>query len=134
MILRRPTTSDAAAIRSLHAHLSHPNPELVAPAVDGPFRCRVAVTSGRVIGYAVAMPGRPTLLLELAVAPGHRRQGHGRALLASVAVDADRVEACTPADNDDAVRFYRTQGFAEADRLPGFYADGTDALRLVRGE
>jgi ribosomal-protein-alanine N-acetyltransferase len=134
VIVRRPTTRDAAAIRSLQAHLSHPNPTLVAPAVDGFARCRVAVASGRVTGYAVALPGRPTLVLELAVAPGRRRQGHGRALLASVAGDADRVEASTPADNDDAIRFYRTQGFAEADRRPGFYADGTDALRLVRGE
>jgi ribosomal-protein-alanine N-acetyltransferase len=132
--VRRPTARDAAAIRSLQAHLAHPDPDLVGPSVDGPFRCRVAETAGRVVGYAVATPGRPTILLELVVAPDHRRRGHGRALLSAVTGGADRVEARTAAADHDAIGFYTSQGFASADRLPDFYDDGTDALHLVRGE
>jgi ribosomal-protein-alanine N-acetyltransferase len=132
--LRRPVATDTAAIRSLQTHLAHPDPDLVEPAIDGPFSCRVAATFGRVVGYAVAMPARPTVLLELVVAPGHRRHGRGRALLASVTHGADRVATSTPVGNDDAVTFYEANGFAVTDRLPAFYDDGSDALRLVRGE
>jgi len=132
--LRDAERRDAAAIRSLQSQLSHPSPALSEAAIDGPFTCRVAVAAGRPVGYAVALSGRPTVLSELVVAAGHRREGYGRALLAAVTRDADRVEATTPAGNDAAIGFYGAQGFAVDERVEAFYADGTDALRLVRGE
>lgn len=131
MTVRPADPDDAATIRALQSLLAHPNPALADAALEGPFRCRVAVAAGRVVGYAIALPGRPTVLSELAVAPGHRRSGHASALLAAVTTGADRVEATTPVDNDAAIAFYEARGFAVEDRIAGFYGDGTDALRLV---
>ena len=134
MRLRDAEPRDRAAIRSLQSQLSHPSPALSEAATDGPFTCRVAVESDRPVGYAVALSGRQTVLSELVVAADHRREGYGRALLAAVTRDADLVEATTPAGNDAAIEFYGAQGFEVDGRLEAFYADDTDALRLVRGE
>lgn len=132
MTVRRPRPADEPAIRSLQALLDYADPEIVDAALDGPFRCRVAVADGAVVGYAIAFPGDRTLLSELAVAPGHRRVGHGRDLAAAVAGEVDRLQATTPVDNDAALAFYDSLGFEADDRLEAFYGDGTDALRLVR--
>ena len=134
MTVRAPRRVEAPALRSLQSLLSHADPDLIPAALDGPFCCRVAVDSGTVVGYAVALPGRETILSELVVAPGHRREGHGRALVAVVAdaAAADRVVATTPADG--AVGFYESLGFEVETRLEGFYGSGTDALRLARRE
>ena len=134
MRLRDAEPRDVAAIRSLQSQLSYPSPALSTAAIDGPFTCRLAVEAGRPVGYAVALADRPTVLSELVVAVGHRREGYGRALLAAVTRDAEEVEANTPAGNDAAIGFYGAQGFAVDERVESFYADGTDALRLVRGE
>ena len=134
MRIRDAEPRDVAAIRSLQSQLSYPSLALSEAAIDGPFTCRVAVEAGRPVGYAVALSGRPTVLSELVVAAGHRREGNGRALLAAVTRDAEEVEANTPAGNDAAIGFYEAQGFAVDERVEEFYADGTAALRLIRGE
>ncbi|WP_254837989.1 GNAT family N-acetyltransferase [Natronomonas marina] len=135
MTVRAPTTGETPAIRSLQALLTHADPELIDAALEGPFHCRVAVESGDIVGYAIALPGDETTVSELVVAPEHRREGHGRDLLDAVAAaaDADRLVVTTPASDDDAVAFYRALDFEKEARLEGFYGDG-DALRLVRRE
>lgn len=133
MTVRPPADRDVPAIRRLQSLLAYADPDLVHAAVDGPFRCRVAVEDGSVVGYAVALSGDVTVLSELVVSPDHRRRGHGRALVDAVAGDADRVEATTPAD-DAPVAFYGSLGFSVAESIADRYADGADALRLVRGE
>jgi len=131
--VREPRPTDAPAIRALQSLLAAADPGLIDTALEGPFRCRVAEADDRVVGYAVALPGRETVLSELAVHPDHRRSGHGRRLVAAVAGDADRVTVTTPVENDAAVAFYASLGFSVEERLPAYYADDSDALRLVRG-
>lgn len=135
---------DEPAVRSLQYLLEYADPALVTAALDGPFVGRVAVEAeerehsgdGRVVGYAVAMPGAQTTLSELAVAPDCRRAGHGRGLVSAVAVAAGASElvVTTPPENEAALAFYRALGFVREARLESFYRDGSDALRLRRRE
>jgi ribosomal protein S18 acetylase RimI-like enzyme len=128
--------SDRPTVRALQTHLPYADPDCIDAAVRGPFLGRVATASDRVIGYAVAFPGDPVTLTELVVAPDARREGHGRDLVEAVvsATDADRIVVTTPAENRGARRFYRDLGFERDEARAGFYADGTDALRLARRE
>jgi ribosomal protein S18 acetylase RimI-like enzyme len=134
-MIRPMTAADVPIVRFLQSHLSYADPDLVDAVVGGPFRGRVAV-DGAPVGYAIAFPGSPATLVELVVVPEHRRHGHGRALVEAIdaAVDATTIEVMTPADNVAAKRFYGSIGFEPDGRRPEFYADGTDASRLVRGE
>lgn len=135
-MIRPMTAADAPAVRSLQTHLKYADPDLVEAAVGGPFYGRVAVEGGVPVGYAIVFPGRPATLSELAVASGSRRRGYGRALVeaAEAAVGAASIEVTTPADDAAARRFYTAIGFEPDGRVPGFYADGADASRLVRRE
>jgi ribosomal-protein-alanine N-acetyltransferase len=128
--------ADESAVRSLQSALDYADSRLIDAALDGPFVGRVAVHEGSVVGYAIALPGEETTLSELVVAADFRRHGYGRALVDAVAEasGADRTVVTTPAENEGAERFYRTIGFEIRERVPKFYDDGTDALRLVRGE
>jgi ribosomal-protein-alanine N-acetyltransferase len=134
-MIRPMTAADLPAVRSLQQYLRYAEPALVDAAVRGPFRGRVAVEDAPV-GYAIAFPGQPATLSELVVAPEYRRRGHGRALVEAVseAIEATAIEVTTPADNAAAKRFYASLGFEPDGRIRGFYADGTDALGLVRRE
>lgn len=134
-MIRPMTAADVPTVRALQTHLTYADPDLVDTAVRGPFHGQVVV-DGAPVGYAIGFPGHPATLVELAVAPEHRRHGYGHALVEAIdaAVDATRLEVMTPADNDAARRFYTAIGFEPAGRCSGFYRDGTDASRLVRGE
>ena len=85
---------------------------------------------GRLLGYFVALPGfEETHLLNLTVAPGHQRAGHGRALLA-------RVQAYAGARGDQALwlevrpsnqaarALYQQSGFVEVGCRHNYYPDG----------
>lgn len=161
---RRPRTcvrdlrrADVPSVRQLQGRLAYPATDLADLVVDGPFEGAVA-TAGRdgpadggssvadersVVGYAIWLSGEPTALLELVVDPAWRRRGVGRALLDAVATGGDaggatgerpRVVVTTPAADEGARGFYEACGFEPDRRLPGHYPDGTDALRLVRGQ
>ena len=133
MTVRPMTPADEPAVRALQSRLSYADPELVTAVLEGPFLGRVAVDDA-VVGYAIALPAE-TVVSELVVAPEHRREGHGRRLLESVAdaADAEGLVVTTPVGND-AVSFYAAAGFEREARIEGFYADGGAALRLVRRE
>ena len=150
--------ADAHGVYALQTELASPWPDLLDAAIDAPVAaggtvgpvCLVAeprrpptphgaTDPGRggqrrpVIGYALAVDGPERLLVELAVAPGYRRRGHGRALVGAL---ADRpVRVTVRADDDGALAFYAALGFERVERLPGFYdlpegvVDGV-ALRL----
>lgn len=133
--IRRVTAADLPAVRSLQRHLTYADPALPDAAVRGPFYGFVVVDDS-IVGYAIALPGRPATLSELVVAPEHRRRGYGRALVERVlaAIDSPTIEVTTPAENESTRRFYEAIGFEIEGRRGGFYADGTDGLRLVRRE
>jgi ribosomal protein S18 acetylase RimI-like enzyme len=125
---------DVPVVGSLQERLPHADPEVVEAAVEGPFYGFVAVED-RPVGYAIALPGRPATLTELVVDPTRRRRGHGRALVERVfAATGPPLAVSTPVGNEAATRLYAETGFAVEGVVAGFYADGTDALRLVRRE
>jgi ribosomal-protein-alanine N-acetyltransferase len=80
-------------------------------------------------------------LLTIAVAPEHRRTGHGRALLAAFEARATAAGAATAylevaADNAAAIALYGARGYAEAGRRKGYYKSPqgrrTDAIIMAR--
>ena len=88
-------------------------------------------------GFALArVLAQEAELLTLAVAPGARRRGLGRALLEGCLAQAARRGAGAmflevAADNAAARALYARAGFAETGLRRGYY-DGTDALVLRR--
>jgi ribosomal-protein-alanine N-acetyltransferase len=110
----------------------------------------VDAETGGVVGYLLAVRGDPTHVAEVVVDPDYRRQGCGAALFEHLfaavaerhaeAVSGDtesdddpshRVRLAVSPDNDAALGFYRSVGFAVARRDPDFF-DGEPALLLVR--
>jgi len=74
-------------------------------------------------------------VLTLAVLPGLRRQGLGRALLQASMAEAHRRGAAAlllevAVDNAAARRLYDGAGFTPVGRRKRYYADGSDALVL----
>ncbi|MFC7228176.1 GNAT family N-acetyltransferase [Salinirubellus salinus] len=143
-MIRDATDADLPRLETIRAvALPDSSARLLAFGVRGPAVALVAVeTPARSpVGYALVLPdeaGRVAYLAELAVAPGHRRRGHGRALLEAAArrvADHDRLELTTRAADDRARAFYRDAGFDLVERLPAHYetADRTqDGVRLGR--
>lgn len=92
-------------------------------------------------GVPVAFAGSARLgddvhVLRLTVSEANRRRGIGGALLDDL-VDLARTEGADAvtlevrAGNAAARALYRTRGFSERGRRPGYYADGEDALLLT---
>ena len=90
------------------------------------------------LGYAVSLYRRGSAcarLYTIAVAAAARGQGVATALVEALAVAA-RARGCTAltlevrADNRAALELYGKLGFVESGRLPGYYEDGTEALRM----
>ncbi|WP_459193076.1 ribosomal protein S18-alanine N-acetyltransferase [Halosimplex sp. J119] len=97
---------------------------------------------GRVVGYVVAdvVPNHGEGLghvKDIAVAEERRSEGIGRRLLqrALTALAAQNVGAVkleVRESNDTAMELYRGFGFVHRSTLPGYYANGEDALVMVR--
>jgi ribosomal-protein-alanine N-acetyltransferase len=69
----------------------------------------------------------------VAVDPAERRRGHGRRVLrglleAAGERGAERATLEVASGNAAALALYRSLGFREAGRRPGYYRDGDDAL------
>lgn len=90
-------------------------------------------TGGLVLGQAVPPEGE---ILTIGVAPGARRRGLGRALLAG-ALDAMRDRGVTEIfldvaeDNHAARALYAAAGFRDCGRRRRYYETGADALLLT---
>jgi ribosomal protein S18 acetylase RimI-like enzyme len=95
-----------------------------AALADPDARLLVAVDGGEVVGMAMGYVHRPSLYsdevaLELSsfiVRPSHRRRGIGRALTRAIGIFArergvERVTLKTFAQNEGALRFWRSLGF-----------------------
>lgn len=101
----------------------------------------VALEDDAVVGYVVAerVSREGTVVghvKDLAVAPAHRDRGIGtrlleRAFAAVTARGAERARLEVREDNAGAIRLYRRFGFERDHVIPGYYADGEDALVLV---
>lgn len=96
---------------------------------------------GRVVGYIVAdtieAHGRPFgHVKDLAVRTDRRREGIASGLLSRaldiLAEHTDTVKLEVRASNSGAIDLYRRYDFTYRRRLPGYYADGEDALVFMR--
>lgn len=98
----------------------------------------VAETAGEILGFAIMQYGDDSAHLNLlAVAPGHRRRGIARALLAWLEETALTAGTFTiglelRAGNDAAHAFYLALGYRDAGRVPRYYQGVEDAIRMVR--
>ena len=132
--VRQARVEDLPRLRAIRAaSLRETPPLLLDVAVRGVGVVLVAVTE-RPVGYALTMrdeEGEVAYLAELAVAPGHRRQGHGSALLSAVldrVADHEELRLTTRADDERARSFYEAAGFERLEELPAHYADGDGVL------
>lgn len=82
---------------------------------------------GRLLGYYAAMPGVDELhLLNLTVAPAHRRRGHARTLLRTLTARA-RARGLSAlwlevrVGNEPAIALYRQWGFIQTGLRRGYY-------------
>jgi ribosomal-protein-alanine N-acetyltransferase len=82
---------------------------------------------GRLIGYFIALAGVDEMhLLNITVAPAHRRHGYARLMMTALversrALHAHRVWLEVRASNDVALTVYRRFGFREQGVRPGYY-------------
>ena len=159
-MVRLATAADRPAIVRLQSHLASPSPALVdlvgtdaalavldEPAADERTMLDAADAAAtderpqgaatRAVGYALAISGDPAELCELAVAPGWRRQGRGRALCAGLCSRLGRegtaaITSLAAADDDRARGFHESVGFEAVGRVPDHFGPGLDAVRYRR--
>ena len=98
----------------------------------------VARTRGRPAGFAVMRFGdeRAHLIL-LAVEPAHQRRGIARTMVewlieSALVAGMTSVHVELRAMNAPAFAFYRSLGFAETFRVPGYYRGRETAVRMIR--
>jgi [ribosomal protein S18]-alanine N-acetyltransferase len=126
-IVRLEETSfkDAWPAEMLACELAHPRALLLLASRQGEAPA----------GYAAfrrTAPGEAELL-RLAVAPGQRRHGIARALVAEglERLVREDIQVCfleVRMDNEPAVTLYQSLGFARIGHRRGYYRDGSDAL------
>ena len=139
--LRRATREDIPAVHRIEqAAFPQPWPFAAFEQYVGRPGFLVA-DDGGVVGYIVADVvdghGRPIgHVKDLAVRADRRREGIGGALLThAIGVLSGRVETVkleVRETNTAAIDLYRRHGFTYRRRLPEYYANGEDALVLVR--
>jgi ribosomal-protein-alanine N-acetyltransferase len=142
--VRRATALDARAVSELERTALGRDAwseRLVAEGVSGrvPSVVYLVATVGETVtGYAAAsIVANIGELQRIAVGAAHRRTGIASTLLAHVereaaAHHADRILLEVREDNSGACAFYADRGFAEIDRRPRYYADGSTAVILVK--
>ncbi|HVT35092.1 MAG TPA: GNAT family N-acetyltransferase [Nevskiaceae bacterium] len=142
--VRRARAADARAIHALEEHF--PSDRMSLRSVRGFLRsprAQVWVSDGsdlRLHGCLILLTrahSRKARIYSVVVDPAARGQGLGVRLV-QAAQSWARGHGCTQVylevreDNHAARALYAKLGYAESARLPGFYDDGADGLRLAR--
>lgn len=86
-------------------------------------------------GYVIAVRfGAKTFIFSLAVHPKHRRKGCGAALVQAVMqrLPSAVLEIQVRPSNTVALQFYPTLGFERQCVLPHYYANGEDAIIMIK--
>ena len=128
---RRPmTVADVGAVLAVEVRAySHPwtRGNFIDSIAAGYVAEVLASAADGVVGYFVAMPGVDELhLLNITVAPGWQRQGHGHTLLDAVQAHAQARQLAVlwlevRQSNERARALYRRRGFAEVGVRKGYY-------------
>ena len=114
-------------------------PERVARNLRHPDTLVLAARDGeRLAGFAIMQFGEERAHLSLlAVRPDYQRQGVGRRMLewltqSALTAGIASVHLELRETNLGARRFYLNQGFAETERIPGYYRGAETAVRMLR--
>lgn len=112
----------------------------------------VATLKGSVVGYIICVGRRPSLapkgrrmgrdsssgrIYTFCVRPECRRKKIASRLLAELEKECllkgiNRLTLEVGEDNIAAYRFYKKNGFAELYKIPGYYSDGSTALKMEK--
>jgi [ribosomal protein S18]-alanine N-acetyltransferase len=133
MTLRDATPDDLAAIASIQA--AAPEASAWEPASYLNYHCTVAVIENRAAGFLVsrALAEGEREILNVAVAPGDRRAGIGRALVvAEIARGRGTWFLEVRESNRAAISLYKGVGFEIAGRRPGYYHAPPEAAIVMR--
>ena len=113
----------------------HPARLLTTPPLPGDVPLRLTAQGQMLLGYWVAMPGVEEMhLLNLVVAPEHRRQGWGHTLMQALVVHSLQHGAQTlwlevRASNRPAQCLYQRTGFKTVGVRKGYYPAGHGSAR-----
>jgi len=98
----------------------------------------VARANDRPVGFAVMeFCEERAHLVVLAVDPAHQRSGIARRMIqwllkSAVTAGVTSVHVELRADNEPAFALYRSMGFSETLRVPGYYRGRETAIRMIR--
>lgn len=116
------------------------SPEAYGQLLEEPGRVIILLDEEKIIGLvALRVIANEAEILNLAVDPSHRRQGHATRLLA-VAAEAARVRGAhtlfleVRESNSSAIQFYESRGFRRAGLRPGYYRQPAEAAVLMMRE
>jgi len=121
-VIRRGEASDLAEVEAIHADSPEAAGWTVADYLQYDFR--VAECGGHVAGFLVSrvVAEGECELLNLAVAPGFRRQGVAGGLVRALAEQFRGVIWLEVRESNSAARkFYKIMGFQEVSRRVGYY-------------
>lgn len=114
-------------------------PERVLKSIRSPIKNVVIAREGaRLTGFGIMKYRDDDAHLELLAVPEDmRRQGIASALVSwleesAITAGIQVVRAEVRLENPAAREFYRQRGYAEVERLPGYYQGVEDAVRLQR--
>ncbi len=131
--IRRGLEEDLAAVAGIQS--ASPEAAHWNPADYLAYGFWVAVDAGRIAGFLVSRPlglGEGELL-NLAVAPGFRRKGVGKALvLAFLAEFPGGAYLEVRASNAAALTLYKSMGFKEVNRRSGYYDFPPEAAIVMK--
>lgn len=139
-VLRDCTFGDLESVVAIE-RASFPDPypllEFAAWLSISAARFVVACVGDELVGYAIARRGpREGEIISIAVAPGARRTGVGRALMEAAMEYLDgcqRIQLMVEKGNAGAIALYRSFAFKETGRVvEGYYPSGGDALEFER--
>ncbi len=131
--IRPGTEEDLAAVARIQA--ASPEAAHWDPASYLTYGFRVAVNGGRIAGFLVSRPlgtGEGELL-NLAVEPGSRRKGVGKALVAELLEEfPGSVYLEVRESNAVALAFYKSLGFKVFTRRPAYYENPPEAAIVMK--
>ena len=106
---------------------------------DASTNVAVLIERDALLGFGIMRYGEQRAhLVLLGVHHDHRKRGFGAMLLAwlekcAVTAGLERIQLEARADNPNAIRFYREQGYRECGVASGYYRGTIDAVRLEKG-
>ena len=113
--------------------------ERIRHLIDEPETVTLVARDGeRMIGFAIMTFGEERAhLVLLAVRPACRRRGVARRLMqwlleSAITAGIAAIHVELRAENEAAYALYRTLGFVESLRLPGYYRGRETAVRMMR--